>query len=146
MRVTVEEIGAEDQEEIILRCHKIDDAVLETVRRLERLQTGLVGYHGGEIHRLSFRDVYYFEVVDNRAFFYCAESVYESRMRLYEFEELCHGTAFFRASKSMVLNADKIDYIAPSLSGRFEVTLLNGEKVMVSRQYVRILKRMMGLC
>ena len=45
----------------------------------------------------------------------------------------------------MILNTNKIDFVAPSFSGRFEVTLLNGEKVMVSRQYVGILKRKMGL-
>ena len=45
----------------------------------------------------------------------------------------------------MVLNADKIDYITPSLSGRFEATLLNGEKTVVSRQYVSELKKRMGI-
>ena len=66
-------------------------------------------------------------------------------MKLYEFEELSRGTAFFRASKSMVLNSDKIDSVTPSLSGRFEVRLLNQEKVIVSRQYVGALKKLMGL-
>ena len=41
----------------------------------------------------------------------------------------------FRCSKSMILNAGKIDYVLPSLSGRFEAVLDNGEKVIISRQY-----------
>ena len=45
----------------------------------------------------------------------------------------------------MILNTDKIDFVAPSFSGRFEATLQNGEKVTVSRQYVSILKKKMGL-
>lgn len=48
------------------------------------------------------------------------------------------------ASKSLI-NADKIDSIKPSLSGRFEVVLKNKEKLIVSRQYVRVLKHMIGL-
>lgn len=66
-------------------------------------------------------------------------------MKLYEFEYETKGTSFFRASKSLVINADKIDSIKPSLSGRFEVILQNKERLIVSRQYVRILKRMIGL-
>lgn len=53
--------------------------------------------------------------------------------------------AFFRCSKSMVLNADKIEYIKPSVSGRFEAVLTNGETVIVSRKYVSELKRLLGM-
>ena len=51
----------------------------------------------------------------------------------------------FRCSKSMILNAEKIDYVRPSLSGRFEAVLSNGEKAVVSRKYVADLKRMLGV-
>jgi DNA-binding LytR/AlgR family response regulator len=45
----------------------------------------------------------------------------------------------------MILNADRIDYVRPSLSGRFEAVLSNGEKVVVSRKYVAELKRLLGI-
>jgi DNA-binding LytR/AlgR family response regulator len=45
----------------------------------------------------------------------------------------------------MILNADRIDYVRPSLSGRFEAVLSNGEKVVVSRKYVADLKLMLGV-
>ncbi|MDD7429840.1 MAG: LytTR family DNA-binding domain-containing protein [Oscillospiraceae bacterium] len=145
MKITIEEIGRDSEEEIILRCHEVNDSMLDMVRQLRALQTGLAGYRDGEIHKLSFDDIYYFEVVDSKSFFYCREEVFESRLKLYEFEELCRGTGFFRASKSMIVNSDKIDYVSPSFSGRFEAALENGEKVMVSRQYVGVLKEIMGL-
>ena len=59
--------------------------------------------------------------------------------------QLCSGSALFRCSKSMILNAEKIDYVRPSLSGRFEAVLSNGEKAVVSRKYVGDLKRMLGV-
>ena len=55
------------------------------------------------------------------------------------------GSMFFRSGKSMVLNADKIDCVKPSLSGRFEAMLTNGERVIISRQYVSSLKKLLGL-
>lgn len=145
MRITIQEIGADEEEEIILRCHGANDDTLKIISQIKALQTGLIGYNGDEIHRLDFDDIYYFEVVDNKAFFYCREAVFESKLKLYEFEEMCRGTGFFRASKSVVLNVDKIDFVSPSFSGRFEATLLNKEKVVVSRQYVSVLKKKMGL-
>ncbi|MDE7076209.1 MAG: LytTR family transcriptional regulator DNA-binding domain-containing protein, partial [Clostridia bacterium] len=66
-------------------------------------------------------------------------------LKLYEFEELTYGTHFFRATKSTVINADRITCVSPALYGRFTATLDNGEKVMVSRSYVSSLKRIMGL-
>ncbi len=145
MRITIEEISKELEEEIIVKCHETSGDLVKLVEQIKILQSGLVAYRNGEIHRLSFDEIYYFEVVDGKSFLYCKDSVFESKLRLYEFEELCGETRFFRASKSMVLNGDKIDFIKPSLSGRFEVTLLNGEKVIVSRQYVNALKKKMGL-
>ena len=145
MKITIEEIDRDQEEELILRCHGINPEMLRLIQSLKTSKSGLLGMKGEEIHRLSLDDIYYFEVVDNRSFFYCRDTVYESKLKLYEFEAYIGESSFFRASKSTILNAGKIDFIAPSFSGRFEVTLLNGEKVMVSRRYVGILKKKMGL-
>lgn len=50
-----------------------------------------------------------------------------------------------RASKSMVLNLNKIKHLSPAFGGRFEALLENDEKVIISRQYVPVLKERLGL-
>ena len=105
----------------------------------------IIGYKRGTAYLLNINDIYYLEIVDQKAFLYCKKEIYESKMKLYEFEKETEGTSFFRASKSFIINADKIDSIKPSLFGRFEVMLTNKEKLIVSRQYVRVLKQMIGL-
>lgn len=60
-------------------------------------------------------------------------------------EDVSAKSSLFRCSKSMILNADKIDYIRPSFSGRFEAVLSNGEAVIVLRKYVADLKRLLGI-
>ena len=145
MKITIEEIDSDIEEEIILRCHEIDIDMVRLLKQISNAKRELVGYKGEEIHRLSMDDVYYFEIVDNKSFLYCKDEVYESKLKLYEFEELCRGTNLFRASKSMIINSSKIDYVSPSFSGRFEVSFFNQEKVIVSRQYVNELKKRMGL-
>ena len=62
-----------------------------------------------------------------------------------ELEQRFAGTDFIRISKSMILNLAKVERFAPSFSGRFEAILQNGEKVMISRQYVPALKKQLGL-
>ena len=62
--------------------------------------------------------------MDDRSFFYTQGEIFEAKEKLYEFERLCAGSTLFRCSKSMILNAEKIDYVRPSLSGRFEAVLL----------------------
>lgn len=145
MKVTVINIPEQDEEELILKCHTLDEDTVNFLERVDARKKEVTAFKGEEIHRIELKDIYYFEVVDNKSFFYLADEVYESRMKLYEFQEICYGTALFRASKSMIINSDKINYITPSFSGRFEVTFDNEEKVVVSRQYVNELKERMGV-
>ncbi|MGE5678451.1 MAG: LytTR family DNA-binding domain-containing protein [Pseudomonadota bacterium] len=145
MKVSIEEIGRDRDEEIIIRCHEVNDDVLRLLNKLKPEKMSLLGYEEDNIHRLKAADVYYFEAVDNKVFIYCRDKVFESRQKLYELEEMCEGKKFFRASKSVIINLTKITYVRPSISGRFEAKLDNGETVAVSRQYVPILKKMLGL-
>lgn len=144
MKTRIELISEDQPEEIVVRCYQITDEIQNMISFIEN-DKKIIGYKRGTAYPLKMSDVYYFEIVDQKAFIYCEKDIYESKMKLYEFERETEGTSFFRASKSLIINADKIDSIKPSLSGRFEVILLNKEKLIVSRQYVRVLKHMIGL-
>ncbi|GBF72822.1 putative histidine kinase [Paenibacillus sp. 598K] len=78
-------------------------------------------------------------------FAYSKNNVYEVKQKLYELEERYKEKHCFRASKSTILNIARISSIHPSISGRFHAVMDNGEKVVISRQYVPTLKRMLGL-
>lgn len=145
MKLNIEQVGQTEPEEILVRCH---DAQQPWVKAVQNAAAGCVTVSGtadGKLYRLALGDTYYFEVVDGASFLYGEKEVFSCKLKLYEFEALCSGTMLFRCSKSMVLNAEKIDYILPSFSGRFEAVLENGERVMVSRQYVADLKRLLGV-
>lgn len=144
MKTRIELISENQPEEIVVRCHSITDEIQNMISFIEN-DKKIIGYKRGTAYPLKMTDIYYFEIVDQKAFIYCEKDIYESKMKLYEFERETEGTSFFRASKSLIINADKINSIKPSLSGRFEVILLNKEKLIVSRQYVRVLKHMIGL-
>jgi len=145
VKISIEEIPQGEEEEIIIKCHEMNEEIMTLLHKLKVSKDRLTGMQGDEIYRIRLKDIYYFDTVDQKSFLYCEDQVYETKLKLYEFEELTAGTQFFRASKSTVINAMKISHIKPSLSGRFEAHMDNGEKLLVSRGYVPRLKKILGL-
>lgn len=145
MKVTIEEIDKSSEEEIIVRCYEINENILSMINRIKEQSSVLIGYKGETIHRINANAVYYIESVDNKTFLYCKDHVFESKQKLYELEELYKGKKFFRASKSTIINMNKIVSVKPSLSGRFEAKFDNGENIIISRQYVPLLKKLLGI-
>jgi DNA-binding LytR/AlgR family response regulator len=145
MKITIETIGKGQEEEILIRCHEVTDEIVSYANSFQNHHKELIGYIHNEIHRVLFSDVYYFEAIENKVFIYCQNKVYESKQKLYELEQLYGNRRFFRCSKSVILNIEKITLVRPSISGRFEAILDNNEKVIISRQYVPQLKTKIGL-
>lgn len=85
MKVTVINIPEQDEEELILKCHTLDEDTANFLERVAARKKEVTAFKGEEIHRIELKDIYYFEVVDNKSFFYLADEVYESKMKLYEF-------------------------------------------------------------
>lgn len=145
MKISIEEISKEQVEEILIRCHEVDEEIYEIINKLETENLIVLGYQKDKVHRIKLSDIYYFEAVDGKVFIYCKDNVFEVKQKLYELEELCKEKNCFRASKSTILNIAKISSIYPSISGRFEAVLDNGERTVISRKYVPVLKKMLGL-
>ena len=145
MKIIIEDVSPDDEEQVIIRCRNLSDKVLKLISELKAEQQKLTGLKDGVITMIDAKRVYYIERVDNKVFIYCKQNVYESKLKLYEIEEKYDNTYFFRASKSIILNIAKIKSISPSLSGRFEALLFNGETIVISRQYVPELKKRLGL-
>ena len=87
MKVTIEKIDPAQEEEVIVRCHEPSADWVGFVQCVRGGERGLTGEADGEIFRLRLDEIYYFEVVERKAFIYYRDTVYESRLRLYEFEE-----------------------------------------------------------
>lgn len=144
MKIVIEEPQGSEEEQVIIKCHQMTPELLHIITLL-KMQDGLIGYEGNEIHRIHLAAIYYIEVVENRTFLYCKNEFYESKQKLYEIEECLANSDLIRVSKSVILNLSKIKSLYPALSGRFEAVLNNGEKIIISRQYVSDLKKRLGI-
>ena len=146
ININIHIIEDEKDETIDIFCHEDNkERMQEIAQELTEGSHRITCKKNDKTYRIRLDEVFYIETVDEHLFIYCEDDVYENRMRLYEAEQLCRDTLFFKASKSMLINIRKIENMKPSLSGRFEITMINGERLLVSRKYVSDLKKKMGL-
>ncbi len=141
MKLTIEQSDMFREPEIIIKCGMIDVCLQHIIDELQLMMFSVSGSKGGSLYKLALEDIFYFESVDEKTFACCEQEVYECDYRLYELEERLHNTSYVRISKSVILNTAKLKSIRPQLNGRFEASLVNGEKQIINRHYVDALRK-----
>lgn len=145
MKVTIEESTSQLETEIVIKCNAVDDNIKRLLTLLEESEERIPGFLDGEAHFTAPKNILYFESVDKKTFIYTNSMVLDTPLRLYELEESLAKYDFFRASKSTIININKIKKLSPRFNGRLEALLENDEKLIISRQYVPIIKSILGL-
>ena len=145
LKITIEESPNNTETEVIIKCSTINDELQKIIAMLKSTEERIIGFVNGTTHFLEAKDIYYFESVDKKTFIYTHSLVLETPMRLYEIEEKLAKYDFFRASKSTIINISKIKNLSPKFNGRLDVLLENDEKLIISRQYVHVIKEILGL-
>ena len=145
MRIIIEKPANGAEDEIIIRCAELDDELLGLIKAISSNREQLVGYDGKSACKLEPKDIYYFESVDGKLFACCEKKVYEVKCKLYEAEERFSASDFVRISKSVLANVSYIERVTPSFGARLEAMLTNGEKLIISRQYVPEIKKKLGM-
>lgn len=141
MRVRIKQINDKADECLIIECVEVTPDI-ESIRSyaLTKGMT-LTGNIDERIYQFNLSDVFYFEAVGERVFAYTKSRMYELKIRLYELENSYADKHFIRCSKSFIMNLMKLESISPALNGRFTAHMKNGEKIIISRQYVPEVKR-----
>lgn len=140
MKVYIDKQIEQQEIEVIIRCKQENSEVKRLKEILELLDKKLKGIKDGQIYILNVIQILYIEAVDKHTFLYTDGDIYESSFKLYELEQMLDENGFFRAGKSNIINFSHVKKIKPDFGGRLEVTMSNGEKVNVSRQYAVTIK------
>ena len=145
MKITIEALADGAEEEIIIRTNTMDSDIINLIYAVKAGRNRITAFYENEIVQLDSKEVYFFESVDNKVYACCEKKVFEIKQKLYELEEIYKQTNFVRISKSMIVNISKVSKIVPMFNGRLEGVLCNGEKVIITRQYVANLKKKLGI-
>ena len=139
MKVTLrQEAGA--QREIIVRFDTMDDEVRAVLELLSLRDQRLVVSDRGTLRLIDPPEVLYCESVDDRTFVYTAAGVYGVGQTLTAIADAFSRLGFFRCSRSMVVNLTAMETLKSGANGRIIATLVNGERIVVSRRYAGALR------
>ena len=123
----------------------MNDNLREIISTIGLYDRTFVGYTDTETFFIPIKDILYFETVDGNVFFYTKDSMYRSATRLYKLEDALFDTPFARISKTVIANLKKLKSIKKVENSRLIATLLNGEKLIVSRAYMSEIKKKLGV-
>ena len=140
MRVRFEQVDSREKEQALIRAVEKTADIAGAIDLLENGSGGVAVTKDRNTFFCRLTQIYYIESVDKRKYVYTKGDCYESRDRLYELEEKL-GIYFVRISKAMIVNLRKIRNVSAEPGGRMTAVLLNDERVIISRSYVKELKR-----
>lgn len=144
MKVDFKIVSLPEQEGAIIRALSKTDDLQAAIDILEHGISNIVVSKDDNKYFCKMEQIYYVESVDKKTFIYTKDECYQTKKRLYELEEALNAN-FLRCSKSMIVNIRKIKTVKSDLNGRMHAQLLNDETIVISRNYVRDLKKRLGL-
>ena len=131
--------------ELTIVCRAYNDEISEMLSCVSLVNNTVSGVCGEETYFIPLSDILYFESVDGKIFFYTADNTYETSIKMYRLEEKFENTPFSRISKSMIVNLRQVKSIKAEKNSRMSVALSNGERVIVSRQYLNNIREKLGV-
>lgn len=145
MRVEIINNQTTESVNVEIHCKDITDEVKRLKRHIDNFSTGISGTEDGNTYMVSLNDIFYIESVDKKTFIYTEDKVLSTDKRLYELEEILDNRDYFRCSKSVIINLNKVVKLKPEITRNILATLSNDEVVVISRRYATELKKLLGI-
>ena len=127
--------------EVEIRYADLDTTVQNLINRVQQSNQYIYGNDDGSQHRILINDIFYVESVDRKTFVYTATKVFCCEIKLYQILEKLKSADFVQVNKSSILNINTLDSIQMLANRRMEGTLMNGEKIIISRTFIPNIKR-----
>ena len=144
MKVTIKK-DIESGTAVEIHCREVTSETERLERYISRFDERLTASENGSTYNVQIDEILYIESVDKKTFLYTKGHVLQTEKRLYELEELLDEKTFFRCSKSVIVNLNKITKLKPEVTRNILATLTNGEIIVISRRNVKALKELIGL-
>ena len=140
MKITIRQCtGAEP--EVSVTYDKLTPDIEKVISFLKGHKLTLTGKADDETVRFPASSILYIESVDDKTFAYTPDKVIKLNQSLAALTETLDDIRFFRCSKSMILNIDKIEKLKSLPSNRIDATMQGGEHILISRTYAADLRK-----
>lgn len=122
--------------EVEIRYKEFNTEIKNLIKHVEQNEQYLYGTDNGRQYRVLVDDIFYAESVDRKTFIYTKSKVFRCELKLYQLLDKLKDADFVQASKYCIININMLDNIQTLFNSRMEGTLLNGEKITISRTYI----------
>ena len=140
MKYTINHIST-GEDEVIVNFIAMTPEIERIVNFIKGEQTKLVGRKDKEQKVMDIKSILYIETVDGNTFAYTETDVLKLDYTLAQLELQLNDINFFRCSKSMIINIDKMDSLRSLPSNRIDARMENGEHIIISRTYASDFRR-----
>ncbi|MGL5088829.1 MAG: LytR/AlgR family response regulator transcription factor [Cetobacterium sp.] len=95
---------------------------------------------------LSTNDILYIEADEKESHIFTKHSMYSSKLKISQLEQILSEDTFFRCHRSYIINIDKIVEVEPWFNGTYILKVSNSNsKIAVSRNKVKELKEILTI-
>lgn len=140
MKYKVDQIEQGD-DELILKYKKLNQEVEYIMNFMSFPEKKLVGFKESTQIVIDIKQILYIESVDRKTFVYLEDDIVRVEYTLAQLEKMLNSIRFFRCSKSMIINIDKVSLLDSLASNRIDATMCNGEHITISRTYASDFRR-----
>ncbi|MBD5100721.1 MAG: LytTR family transcriptional regulator [Clostridiales bacterium] len=142
MRVTLKENKTKNDIEVLIEYPEMSETVNRIEHAVKSVDNAVRCFDDdGNICFVHVSDIFYIESVDKQVFIYIKEKVYRAELQLYQYAEKLYSLGFEQISKSCVLNLNTLVSVKPIFNSKMEALLENGEKVLISRNFIPAIKK-----
>lgn len=134
MKIDIVRIS-EGEESISVRYREMTPPVSKIISILNGEKSKLWGRTDEGSICFDAEDILYLESVDDKVFAYTDKAVIKLDGTLNSFMEDAGGETFFRCSRSMIININKVVSLKGMSSNRIDACLEGGEHIIISRRY-----------
>ena len=142
MKVDIKKIES-GEDEVILRYKEETKRIRLIIDAIRGDGEKIYGRKESETVSVSIRDLLYIESVDDKIFAYTKGDVIKLDGTLAGIIEDLKDDRFFRCSKSMIINIDKVERLKSLSSNRIDATMEGGEHILISRTYASEFRRIL---
>lgn len=126
---------------VIVEYPEFDPTVDRLITKIRNLSINFTGKADGKNVSIDIDDIYYIENVDRKIFLYSRKDVYRYDGSMSDIDSAITDTDLVRISRTCFMNVSHLREIMQMKNSHLEAVLDNEEKLIVSRKYLKDIKR-----
>ena len=126
---------------VIVEYPEYDQTVERLVNKIKNLSISFTGKADGKTFSIDISDIYYIENVERKIFLYSKTDIYRFDGNMTDIDQAIVDTDLVRISRTCFMNVSHLRAIMQMKNSHLEAVLDNGEKLIVSRKYLKDIKK-----